>query len=111
MLKHFMDIVFEPVFCQPPSGGCVLKQIFEYNVNFLNKPAAFGRLCVETFNVDAGYSAGFPAAFGRLCVETIQFIPSIVMPTQPPSGGCVLKQCFPLLSCCYQTSRLRAAVC
>ena len=54
-----------------------------------------------------------PAAFGRLCVETIALIAcSLVLATQPPSGGCVLKQTFQILSC-YITlsSRLRAAVC
>ena len=32
---------------QPPSGGCVLKRGKEYQKN-TERPAAFGRLCVET---------------------------------------------------------------
>ena len=33
---------------QPPSGGCVLKQIPIFAVFVRADPAAFGRLCVET---------------------------------------------------------------
>ena len=32
-----------------------------------------------------------PAAFGRLCVETRMDRPSQTQHIQPPSGGCVLK--------------------
>ena len=32
-----------------------------------------------------------PAAFGRLCVETLKSSDTFVKPEQPPSGGCVLK--------------------
>ena len=36
-----------------------------------------------------------PAAFGRLCVETfICTAPAMIWLTQPPSGGCVLKPFF-----------------
>ena len=35
-----------------------------------------------------------PAAFGRLCVETRMDRPSQTQHIQPPSGGCVLKQDF-----------------
>ena len=34
---------------QPPSGGCVLKQGQIMGVKRFNGPAAFRRLCVETF--------------------------------------------------------------
>ena len=35
-----------------------------------------------------------PAAFGRLCVETTMMTKvSALICTQPPSGGCVLKPC------------------
>ena len=34
------------------------------------KPAAFGRLCVETAYIQAGVVSAEPDAFGRLCVET-----------------------------------------
>ena len=55
---------------QPPSGGCVLKHGF-----------------------DGLYLEGWdPAAFGRLCVETFKaFWASLFSISQPPSGGCVLK--------------------
>ena len=33
-----------------------------------------------------------PAAFRRLCVETVWVMFAVVFVTQPPSGGCVLKQ-------------------
>ena len=33
-----------------------------------------------------------PAAFRRLCVETNRLTSAAAAPTQPPSGGCVLKQ-------------------
>ena len=33
---------------QPPSGGCVLKQLQGHIVGVKKFPAAFGRLCVET---------------------------------------------------------------
>ena len=35
---------------QPPSGGCVLKQKETQMKAKLFEPAAFGRLCVETFS-------------------------------------------------------------
>ena len=38
-----------------------------------------------------------PAAFGRLCVETGKTLKMISdLMNQPPSGGCVLKQKFPI---------------
>ena len=54
------------------------------------KPAAFGRLCVETLLIIMKKREKIPAAFGRLCVETLE---------QVLFGG----QITP--------SRLRAAVC
>ena len=54
---------------QPPSGGCVLKLALKVAQMGWDKPAAFGRLCVETY--DYGYKS--------------------YKSTQPPSGGCVLK--------------------
>ena len=78
---------------QPPSGGCVLKQLNTHHLRHIDLPAAFGRLCVETtpkraksrrkstqppsggcvLKLDDFFDAHFvgsPAAFGRLCVET-----------------------------------------
>ena len=57
------------IYWQPPSGGCVLKPSL--------------RFCVSE-SCDA-------AAFGRLCVETYQFFNIVNLLKQPPSGGCVLK--------------------
>ena len=59
----------------------------------LGGPAAFRRLCVETHMVVFAVFAAFPAAFRRLCVETktLKTLP-LAWATQPPSGGCVLKQ-------------------
>ena len=54
------------------------------------KPAAFGRLCVETKPIRRYCLPRNPAAFGRLCVETT-------------ANLCV--------SDGEKTSRLRAAVC
>ena len=54
------------------------------------KPAAFGRLCVETKCMTQLEVLGIPAAFGRLCVETSQGARGIDV---------------------YYSSRLRAAVC
>ena len=54
--------------------------------------ATFGWLCVETFDNDFGNSFDNAATFGWLCVETSnKFVPR-EKPSQPPSGGCVLKQ-------------------
>ena len=57
---------------QPPSGGCVLKQHGRYQPCTTIPPAAFGRLCVETFRRLTIPLTDSPAAFGRLCVETCQ---------------------------------------
>ena len=63
-----------------PDGARLLREV----------PAAFRRLCVETFSIATLY--------GRINY-------------QPPSGGCVLKlQCL-LRLWLIQTSRLQAAVC
>ena len=46
------------------------------------KPLVFGGVC----------TAAGPAAFGRLCVETNTSGARTMTVSQPPSGGCVLKQ-------------------
>ena len=58
---------------QPPSGGCVLKHYQHVWFCCLGFPAAFGRLCVETFDLNPVDKQGVPAAFGRLCVETFAY--------------------------------------
>ena len=135
MLKHQAGRQSEAHTIQPPSGGCVLKLMAEGRSTRIYPPAAFGRLCVETFAtgdiadklgpaafgrlcVETAFAASpenleEPAAFGRLCVET-RSLKSMeaIAPHQPPSGGCVLK---PLKKCAADwlqiPSRLRAAVC
>ena len=74
-------------------------------------PAAFGRLCVETFGATYKPSDVFPAAFGRLCVETCD-APKPVKSLKPAAfrrlcvetGGKV-KSCRRLFA-----SRLQAAI-
>ena len=39
---------------QPPSGGCVLKQILKKVENYFGMAAAFGRLCVEILEAKQG---------------------------------------------------------
>ena len=76
---------------QPPSGGCVLKRAWQEYFGIAYQPAAFGRLCVETyFQKSLTSIMKNPAAFGRLCVET-------ELPDVPDSP--------------FGTSCLRAAVC
>ena len=114
MLKHTNAAAAKTATGQPPSGGCVLKQAetewydqskmpaafgrlcvetqSKCKSRLKPEPAAFGRLCVETSQDGLRAHALTPAAFGRLCVETTpQSTPSPTS-TQPPSGGCVLKQ-------------------
>ena len=49
----------------------MLKLRFSNSIPTVGVAAAFGRLCVETFNNDAGLVQDDAAAFGRLCVETL----------------------------------------
>ena len=74
-------------------------------------PAAFGRLCVETISSIIASFLSWTAAFGRLCVETSSSSQSEPKHSQPPSGGCVLKQANQLADNKVAGSRLRAAVC
>ena len=77
---------------QPPLGGCVLKQFaLGAKVKAL-QAAAFRRLCVETDETPLLSAQIEPAAFRRLCVETAILFKILLIPTQPPLGGCVLKR-------------------
>ena len=60
--------------------------------NRVSASAAFGRLRVETEIAPAEIKVIGSAAFGRLRVETISSPGFIHNISQPPSGGCVLKQ-------------------
>ena len=98
---------------QPPSGGCVLKQGCRIHRRLFRNPAAFRRLCVETYSSEIRTKENYPAAFRRLCVETLyrqayispsapaafrrlcvetppekRYCSSFLRP--PPSGGCVV---------------------
>ena len=59
---------------QPPSGGCVLKQLTASDGGAYSDAAAFGRLCVETRGGAITENEELAAAFGRLCVETSNLI-------------------------------------
>ena len=52
VLKQFLAFAVGNEFNQPPSGGCVLKPRFGRGGLPLLQPAAFGRLCVETYNLE-----------------------------------------------------------
>ena len=97
----------------PAAFGRLCVETFIYLKIILRiSPAAFGRLCVETGVAYVINVCDPPAAFGRLCVETIPTVQAIVCGVQPPSGGCVLKLLLENRQTIRQhTSRLRAAVC
>ena len=67
----------------------MLKQVAGQTYEFKYDPAAFRRLCVETFQTQKGR-------------------PNLI---QPPSGGCVLKQSVMFVHADNFASRLQAAVC
>ena len=78
----------------------------------MSYPAAFRRLCVETW-ASVGEELGKyqPPSGGCVLKPAIACLSKLIEMAQPPSGGCVLKliifaQCFHLF-----TSRLQAAVC
>ena len=156
MLKQDMVVIHQTIICQPPSGGCVLKHtesqtrrreptqppsggcvlkpIRNPNNPQITYPAAFGRLCVETFTLKSWLVSSIPAAFGRLCVETRSCLDGLTWSSPAAFGRlCVetflyrlsLPTSFPAAfgRLCVETSviceaflwvgpsRLRAAVC
>ena len=70
----------------------MLKPTTKIHYNACYLPAAFRRLCVETSVAHHRFLGKYPAAFRRLCVETNRVQLDVLSPSQPPSGGCVLKQ-------------------
>ena len=68
-----------------------MKPALRHTDNSIFRPAAFGRLCVETLITLVFFASMQPAAFGRLCVETGHESEPLKGLVQPPSGGCVLK--------------------
>ena len=78
---------------QPPSGGCVLKQVLSYFALLAFSAAAFGRLCVETVAYLASWiESGAQPPSGGCVLKHLKAVDSVKICTQPPSGGCVLKQ-------------------
>ena len=74
--------------------------------------AAFGRLCVETFQACASLAGSIAAAFGRLCVETAPFTEIILMSWAAAFGRlCVETLQMGKFIGKMGSSRLRAAVC
>ena len=71
VLKHIALFPFVIPPSQPPSGGCVLKHWQGWRISEIARPAAFGRLCVETALNLSNSARRASAAFGRLCVETV----------------------------------------
>ena len=76
---------------QPPSGGCVLKQPLVNNIEFRDKPAAFGRLCVETANLRRASRTSCQPPSGGCVLKHLHRLSVALIFNQPPSGGCVLK--------------------
>ena len=61
VLKLFFGRVLQICSIQPPSGGCVLKQSQNGMGERHRKPAAFGRLCVETMPFRAFLNTSIPS--------------------------------------------------
>ena len=77
---------------QPPSGGCVLKQKIGSCGYLFERPAAFGRLCVETRQRLRTRRQQQPQPPSGGCVLKPMFADKRAkINVQPPSGGCVLK--------------------
>ena len=94
MVKHLLP--------QPPSGGCVLKLGIIYGFRQIAKPAAFGRLCVETEVLDELENGAIQPPSGGCVLKLKNLLMMILSIHQPPSGGCVLKhiQLCPFRSWC-----------
>ena len=77
---------------QPPSGGCVLKHYHRSKWHAYHRPAAFGRLCVETGKDYGGcFKLGTQPPSGGCVLKLLTKGNKNVYSSQPPSGGCVLK--------------------
>ena len=69
----------------------MLKQFFIFLISNVSQAAAFGRLCVETFDVgDFDTALRQPPSGGCVLKQYIVFKVKTYL-EQPPSGGCVLK--------------------
>ena len=91
VLKLYLIPILYLLLCQPPSGGCVLKQRLRVRADDAQyQPPSGGCVLKQTRGFWAK-SLALPAAFGRLCVETWFAYLVWAETHQPPSGGCVLK--------------------
>mgnify|MGYP001792004784 CR=1 FL=1 len=78
----------------------------------VSRPAAFGRLCVETFELPSSYPTKQPAAFGRLCVETINQAENHSVRHPAAFGRLCVETAVLIFNANFSiASRLRAAVC
>ena len=82
----------KPIYNPAAFGRLCVETIELELIDDFGMPAAFGRLCVETSQGTVIKEIDKPAAFGRLCVETDDILHNLTLYFQPPSGGCVLKQ-------------------
>ena len=108
-MKHLKAHNAPCCFCQPPSGGCVLK-LGSLQVRFeVFGSATFRWLCVETLEKVRCPLRQHSATFRWLCVETRSTVPATInVKVQPPSGGCVLKPSLPYLGKLkYQSATFR----
>ena len=62
----------EKLMTQPPSGGCVLKRKISVSYSFENFQPPSGGCVLKLKAVISTSTARQPAAFGRLCVETVK---------------------------------------
>ena len=71
----------------------MLKQHTAARRRLVNSPAAFGRLCVETFYLAFIFCMeSQPPSGGCVLKLANGMLRSSITPVQPPSGGCVLKR-------------------
>ena len=112
VLKQLIYCHFQLFEIQPPSGGCVLKLQQLKQQKHESQPAAFRRLCVETNNDIVDQESSVPAAFRRLCVET--FSVAFAICSRVPAAFrrlCVETTGTTERNTNWASSRLQAAVC
>ena len=90
-MKHNLTPKILDSCAQPPSGGCVLKLFPSRPAFSQHRPAAFGRLCVETCTGLCRPRSRFQPPSGGCVLKLAGINESEESENQPPSGGCVLK--------------------
>ena len=77
---------------QPPSGGCVLKQLVHFHFQPPLIAATFGWLCVETLRRKKALILTSSSHLRvAVCWNNYNWCCYSIYIWQPPSGGCVLK--------------------